>query len=112
MTARRGEEILQLARYQVFPESVGKVLAAIREVVAYVRTSEPGTLLYDVWQDADNPAHFVHLCVYRDAEADRIHTESAEVRKFVSTIYPECLARIEFIDYKRVASKDDSGASS
>jgi quinol monooxygenase YgiN len=104
--ANSGEahEIRQLARYQVRPESLERCLAAIREFVAYVRASEPGTLRYEVWQEREDPTRFVHIFVFRDAEADRQHSESPEVRKFASVLYPECQAPVEFIDYHQVVS--------
>jgi quinol monooxygenase YgiN len=97
-------EIRQLARYEVRPEAVGRCLAAIREFVAYVRKNEPGTLRYEVWQEPAHPTRFVHIFVFRDAEADRIHSESAEVKKFAGVLYPECLAPVEFVDYELVVS--------
>jgi quinol monooxygenase YgiN len=97
-------EIRQLARYQVRPEAVERCLAAIREFVAYVRAHEPGTLRYEVWQEEKDPTRFVHIFVFRDAEADRIHSESREVKKFAAILYPECLAPVEFIDYTQVVS--------
>jgi quinol monooxygenase YgiN len=99
-----GHEVRQLARYQVRPEALERCLAAIREFVAYVRANEPGTLRYEVWQEHDEPTRFVHLFVFRDAEADGIHSESAEVKKFAAVLYPECLAPVEFIDYQQVVS--------
>ena len=103
-----GREIRQLARYQVRPESLARCLAAIREFVAYVRANEPGTPRYDVWQERDDPTRFVHIFTFRDAEADRIHSESPEVKKFASVLYPECLAPVEFIDYQLVVSKTET----
>jgi quinol monooxygenase YgiN len=99
-----GQEIRQLARYQVRPEALDHCLAAIHEFVAYVRASEPGTLRYEVWQEVQDPTRFVHIFVFRDAEADRIHSESREVKKFAAILYPECLAPVEFIDYRHVVS--------
>ena len=68
------QEIRQLARYQVRPESLDKCLAAIHEFVAYVRLNEPGTLRYEVWQELADPTRFVHIFTFRDAEADRLHS--------------------------------------
>jgi len=98
-------EIRQVARYQVRPESLGRCLAAIQEFVAYVRANEPGTLRYEVWQERADPTRFVHIFVFRDADADRVHSESQEVKKFAGVLYPACLAPVEFIDYSHVASK-------
>lgn len=99
-----GDRIHQLARYQVRPEALERCLAAIREFVAYVRESEPGTLRYDVWQEQSDPTRFVHAFIFRDEAADRAHSESSEVKKFASILYPECLAPVEFVDYDFVAS--------
>jgi quinol monooxygenase YgiN len=99
-----GTAIRQLARYEVRPAALERCLAAIEEFVAYVRAHEPGTLRYDVWQEVDHPTRFVHSFVFRDAAADRAHSESAEVKRFASILYPECLAPVEFIDYRPVAS--------
>jgi len=98
------KEIRQLARYQVRPESLDTCLAAIREFVAWVRKNEKGTLRYDVWQEKDDPTKFVHIFTFRDADADRAHSESAEVKTFASILYPNCLAPVEFIDYQQIAS--------
>jgi quinol monooxygenase YgiN len=100
-------EIRQLARYQVRPEALERCLAAIREFVAYVRSNEPGTLRYEVWQEQADPTRFVHIFVFRDAAADRIHSESNEVKKFAAVLYPECLAPVEFIDYHQVTSNTE-----
>ena len=97
-------KIRQLARYQVQPEALERCLAAIREFVAYVRANEPGTLRYEVRQEREDPTRFVHIFVFRDADADQRHSESPEVKRFASVLYPECLAPVEFIDYQQVAS--------
>lgn len=100
----KSKEVRQLARYQVRPEALDRVLAAINEFVAYVRANESGTLRYDVWQEQSDPTRFVHIFTFRDADADRIHAESAEVKKFASILYPECLVPVEFIDYNQIVS--------
>jgi quinol monooxygenase YgiN len=97
-------KVYQLARYQVRPAALERCLAAIHEFVAYVRDHEPGTLRYDVWQEKDDPTRFVHAFIFRDEAADRAHSESAEVKRFASILYPECLAPVEFVDYRLVAS--------
>jgi len=99
-----GREVRQLAKYQIRREALEKVLAAIHEFVAYVKAKEPGTLRYEVWQEKNDPTRFVHIFVFRDIEADQAHSESAEVKKFASVLYPECLAPVEFIDYQQVTS--------
>ena len=98
----RAGEIRELARYEVRPEALDICLAAIHEFVAYVRAQEPGALRYEVWQESERPTRFVHIFVWRDAAANRIHGESAAVKKFAGILYPHCLAPVEFIEYKQV----------
>jgi quinol monooxygenase YgiN len=95
-------EIHELARYEVRPEALEQCLAAIHEFVAYVRANEDGALRYEVWQEADHPTRFVHIFVWRDEEANRIHGESAAVQKFAGILYPHCLAPVEFVEYRQV----------
>jgi len=95
-------EIHELARYEVRPEALEEVVAAIHEFVAYVRENEAGALRYEVWQEKDHPTRFVHLFVWRDEAANRIHGESAAVKKFAGVLYPKCLAPVEFTEYRQV----------
>ena len=95
-------EIHEIARYEVRVEALDECLAAIHEFVAYVRANEPGALRYEVWQEAEHPTRFVHIFVWRDAEANRIHGESAAVKKFAGILYPRCLAPVEFVEYRQV----------
>jgi quinol monooxygenase YgiN len=95
-------EIHELARYEVRPESLDEVLAAIHEFVAYVRANEPGALRYEVWQEREHPTRFVHIFVWKDEAANRIHGQSSAVKKFAGILYPKCLAPVEFIEYEQV----------
>jgi quinol monooxygenase YgiN len=95
-------EIRELARYEIRPEALDQCLAAIHEFVAYVRENEAGALRYEVWQEAERPTRFVHIFVWRDEEANRMHGESAAVKKFAGILYPNCLAPVEFIEYRQI----------
>src|SRR5580765_590423 len=95
-------EIRELARYEVRPDSLSQCLSAIHDFVAYVRANESGALRYEVWQEAEHPTRFVHIFIWRDAEANRVHGESAAVKKFSGILYPNCLAPVEFVEYRQV----------
>ena len=95
-------EIRELARYEVRPEALEKCLAAIHEFVAHVRSNEAGALRYEVWQEAERPTRFVHLFVWKDEAANRVHGESAAVKKFAGILYPNCVAPVEFTEYRQV----------
>ncbi len=95
-------EIHELACYEVHPEALDRCLDAIHEFVAYVRENECGALRYEVWQESEHPTRFVHIFVWKDAEANRIHGESDAVKKFAGILYPNCLAPVKFIEYRQV----------
>ena len=95
-------ELHELARYEIHPEALDEVLRAIEEFVAYVRSHEPGALRYEVWQESEHPTRFVHIFVWRDEEANRIHGESAAVKKFAGILYPKCIAPVDFVTYNQV----------
>ena len=95
-------EIHELARYEVRADALEEVISAIHEFVSYVRENEAGALRYEVWQESEHPTRFVHLFVWRDDEANRVHGESAAVKKFAGILYPKCLAPVEFIEYRQV----------
>jgi quinol monooxygenase YgiN len=91
-----------MARYEVRPESLDECLAAIHEFVAYVRDNEPGALRYEVWQEAEHPTRFVHIFVWLNPEANEMHGASAAVKRFAGRLYPNCVAPVEFIEYRQV----------
>lgn len=99
------QEIRQLAFYEIHPHALQEVLSAISEFVDYVRKNEAGTLRYEVWQEREHPTRFTHIFVFRDAQSDQHHSESAAVKKFSGILYPQCLEPVKFIDYQQVDSK-------
>src|SRR5690349_23567463 len=104
MTAIQGRpgQIHELASYEIRPSALDVCLAAIHEFVAYGRANEAGALRYEVWQNAEHPARFVHIFVWRDEAANRIHGESEAVKKFAGILYPNCLAPVQFVEYRQV----------
>lgn len=96
--------IYQTAHYQVKPETVDKVTAAIETFVRYVADNEPGTRLYSAWQQQDDPTKFVHLFIFDDEEAHAAHGRSDAVRAFEAVYSPELVGGpVVFTDYGLIA---------
>lgn len=55
---------------------------------------------YGVWRDAERPTRFVHIFVWKNPEANRIHGEPDAVKKFSGILYPNCLTPVEFTEYR------------
>jgi quinol monooxygenase YgiN len=98
--------IYQTAYYQVKPDAVERVKAAIVELVGYLKENELTTRMYTAWQQDDDPTRFVHLFEFADEAAHEIHGSSEAVRKFESVYGPELVGGpVVFTDYRLVASK-------
>jgi quinol monooxygenase YgiN len=99
--------IYQTAHYQVNPDAVDRVKAAITEFVDYVTRNEPGTRMYTAWQQQDDPTKFVHLFEFADDSAHQAHGSSPAVRKFEEVYQPELAGRpVIFTDYLLIADSD------
>ena len=53
-----------------------------------------------------DPTKFEHVFVFRDQDAERIHSSSAAVERFTAVLYPECLQAVVFTDMTLVASTE------
>jgi quinol monooxygenase YgiN len=97
--------VYQTAYYEIRPEGLDAVRAAIVEFVDHVRANEPGTRMYASWQQADDPTRLVHLFIFEDEDAQRVHGASAAVREFEAVYQPYLAAGpVQFTDYVQVAT--------
>jgi quinol monooxygenase YgiN len=109
----RAMPIYTIAQYQVRSSGVEQVKQAIAEFVPYIQANEPGTRLYEAWQQKDDPTSFVHFFIFEDEAANQAHGESAAVRQFEAAYRPELSAGpVVFTDYLRVATNQESGGAS
>ena len=100
--------IYQTAHYEVQPDAVDDVVAAITQFVDYVTQNEPGTRMYSAWQEPGSPGRFVHLFIFDDEAAQRAHGESDAVRAFEDVYRPVLVGGpVVFTDYVQVASNRD-----
>ena len=99
--------IYQTACYQVKASSLEECKRAIKEFVDYVRANEPGTEMYMSWQQKTDQTNFVHLFKFKDAAAQKIHSQSAAVKKFESIYRPVLVSDgVTFTDYELVATNN------
>jgi quinol monooxygenase YgiN len=96
--------IYQTARFQVRPEAVERAEEANRALVNYILGHEPGTLVYLVHQQQNDPTRFLNFMVFQDEAAREQHRGSEGVKRFTGVLSPELLAPVEFTAYTVVAS--------
>jgi quinol monooxygenase YgiN len=101
-----------IAKYHVKPSGIETTKQAIQAFVPYVQHSEPGTRLYEAWQQKDDPASFVHFFIFEDEAAHKAHSESAAVKRFEAAYGPELAGGdVVFTDYEFIASNQELGAA-
>ena len=97
--------IYQTGGYRVKPSAVEKVKQAICEIVRHVQANEPGTQMYLAWQEQDDPTHFLHLFIFEDEAAQRVHGQSDAVKRFEAIYSPELVGGpVVFTDFNQVAT--------
>jgi len=96
--------IFMTAHYEVKPDAVDDVRAAIVEFVKYIQAEEPGSIMYRAWQNPSSPNEFVHLFEFADAAARERHGGSGAVKRFESIYQPQLLTGpVRFTEYDEVA---------
>ena len=97
--------IYTIAEYQVRPTGVENVKRAIEEFVPYIKAHEPGTRLYEAWQQKDDPTHFVHFFIFENEAAHTAHGKSDAVKRFEAAYRPELAGgEVVFTDYRLIAT--------
>jgi quinol monooxygenase YgiN len=79
-----------MVRYKVKEDKADEARDAIVEFVDAVKTNEPTTLVYQVFQDNVEPLTLFHFMIFEDEYAQTLHRKSSYVKKFVDLIYPLC----------------------
>jgi quinol monooxygenase YgiN len=103
--------IYTIANYRVKTSGVDEVKSAIEEFVPYIRDNEPGTRLYEAWQQADDPTRFEHFFIFEDEASRGIHSKSTAVKRFEAAYRPELVGGdVTFTDYHRIATNQDDNA--
>lgn len=79
-----------VVRYKVKEAKLDEAKDAIVEFVDAVKSNEPATLVYQVFQDNIDPLIVFHFMIFEDEYAQTLHRKSSYVKKFVDVIYPLC----------------------
>jgi len=69
-----------------------------------ITADEPGTRLYATFTSGDDPIEFLHVMVFGDEPAERLHRNSEAVREFVGVLYPITIDGVRFDDLQLLAS--------
>jgi len=97
--------ITVIAKLKVKPGSEAAFEAAGKEMIATVKTSEPGTLAYVLHKNTKDPTEFTYYEVYQDQAALDSHGKTDHMRAFGGKIGGLLAGRPEIAMLEEVARK-------
>ena len=97
--------IALLAKLKVQPGKEAEFEGAAKEMIATVKTAEPGTLAYILHKNTKDPTEFIYYEVYQDQAAFDAHGKSDHMRAFGGKIGGILAGRPELTFISEVARK-------
>jgi quinol monooxygenase YgiN len=97
--------ITVIAKLKVKPESEAAFESAAKEMIATVRSSEPGTLTYILHKNTKEPGEFMYYEVYQDQAAFDSHGKTDHMKAFGGKIGSLLAGRPEISVLNEVAKK-------
>jgi len=97
--------ITVIAKLKVQPGKEAEFEAAGKEMIATVKTAEPGTLAYVLHKNAKDPTEFIYYEVYQDQAAFEAHGKTDHMRAFGGKIGAILAGRPEITFLAEVARK-------
>ncbi len=99
--------VTKIARYRVKKKKLSKVKKILEEFVENVKRNEPEIARYEIFQEKNDPAAFVHVITFKDKLAERNHAKGIHVQKLKKTLYPLCKEEPEFTYLKMLKPIED-----
>jgi quinol monooxygenase YgiN len=97
--------ITVIAKLKVQPGKEAEFEAAGKEMIATVKSAEPGTLTYILHKNIKNPTEFIYYEVYQDQAAFESHGKTDHMKKFGGKIATVLDGRPEIAILQEVARK-------
>jgi len=97
--------IALLAKLKVQPGKDAEFEAAAKEMIATVKTAEPGTLAYILHKNSKDPTEFIYYEVYQDQAAFDAHGKTDHMKAFGGKIGSLLAGRPELTFITEVARK-------
>ena len=94
-----------IAKLKVQPGKEAEFEAAAKEMIATVRTAEPGTLAYILHKNSKDPTEFIYYELYQDQAAFDAHGKTDHMKAFGGKIGALLAGRPEISILQEVARK-------
>lgn len=90
--------------FKVKKNKVEEAKSAIRKFVDEITGKEPGTVLYNCFQEKGDDTSFIHTMAFESEKAEEHHRHTSYVKEFVNKLYPICEKEPVFTELNMVCS--------
>ena len=94
--------------FKVKENKVEEAKTAIRKFVDEITRKEPGTVLYNCFQEKHDITTFVHTMTFESERAEEHHRHTTYVKEFVDKLYPMCESEPVYSELNLVCSNKSS----
>ncbi len=92
--------------FKVKKNKVEDAKNTIRKFVDEISQKEPGTILYNCYQERSDITAFVHTMTFESEKAEEHHRRTEYVKEFVDRLYPMCVKEPVFSELNLVCSNN------
>jgi len=82
--------IYLMVTYKIREDRLGQANGEITKLLSTVRKQEPDTLVYQVFNPANDQSSFMHFMVFPNTEAHLAHVSARHLKQFVEALLPFC----------------------
>src|SRR5574338_506803 len=93
-----------LVSFKVKKNKVEEAKTAIKKFVDEITGKEPGTILYNCFQEKSDAASFIHTMTFESEKAEEHHRHTNYVKEFVDSLYPLCETEPSFTELNLICS--------
>lgn len=79
-----------IVKFKIKKDKLEEARTAIRKFVSEIEGKEPGTILYNCFQEKSDATSFIHIMSFENEMAEEHHRHTAYVKDFVDKLYPVC----------------------
>jgi quinol monooxygenase YgiN len=90
--------------FKVKKNKVDEAKTAIRKFVDEITRKEPGTILYNCFQEKSDSTSFIHIMTFESEKAEEHHRHTNYVKEFVDQLYPICKTQPVFSELNLICS--------
>jgi quinol monooxygenase YgiN len=90
--------------FKVKKDKVGEAKNTITKFVNEITKKEPGTILYNCYQEKSDITSFIHTMTFESEKAEEHHRHTDYVKEFAGQIYPLCESEPVFSELELICS--------